>query len=233
MSDAPVIEPLPPDGPRRFPGYDVLSQTDSWDGTTLRAIQQRMAAGDEPLRFFTADEASVADALFDELLCQHSDPRVPVLALVDARLAEGKTDGWRYADMPEDGEAFRRTLAGLEADARQRFAARFAELSSGQRGELIQAVQDRDEPWHGLKPSHVWSLWTRYALSAFYSHPWALNEIGFGGPAYPRGYRVGGLDRREPDEVADAGPLAGPHPPWPAESAVPRQDFGHFPRKPR
>jgi hypothetical protein len=25
-------------------------------------------------------------------------------------------------------------------------------------------------------------------LAAFYSHPWAWNEIGFGGPAYPRGY---------------------------------------------
>ena len=28
----------------------------------------------------------------------------------------------------------------------------------------------------------------RYVAQAFYSHPWAWNEIGFGGPAYPRGY---------------------------------------------
>ena len=28
----------------------------------------------------------------------------------------------------------------------------------------------------------------RVVLSCFYSHPWAWNEIGFGGPAYPRGY---------------------------------------------
>jgi len=33
----------------------------------------------------------------------------------------------------------------------------------------------------------------RAVLAAFYSHPWAWNEIGFGGPAYPRGYmRLGG-----------------------------------------
>jgi hypothetical protein len=33
----------------------------------------------------------------------------------------------------------------------------------------------------------------RAALAAFYSHPWAWNEIGFGGPAYPRGFmRLGG-----------------------------------------
>ena len=43
----------------------------------------------------------------------------------------------------------------------------------------------------------------RYACAAFYSHPWAWNEIGFGGPAYPRGYKNLGFDRREPWEVAE------------------------------
>jgi hypothetical protein len=56
----------------------------------------------------------------------------------------------------------------------------------------------------------VWSLWTRYAASAFYAHPWAWNEIGFGGPAYPRGYKNLGLDRREPWEVPDAQPERDP-----------------------
>ena len=38
-------------------------------------------------------------------------------------------------------------------------------------------------------------------LAAFYSHPWAWNEIGFGGPAYPRGYmRLGPTSTREPFE---------------------------------
>ena len=43
----------------------------------------------------------------------------------------------------------------------------------------------------------------RGVLGAFYSHPWAWNEIGFGGPAYPRGYaRLGpgsaSIGRRRP-----------------------------------
>jgi hypothetical protein len=32
---------------------------------------------------------------------------VPVLDFIDARMAEGQTDGWRYEDMPEDGQARR------------------------------------------------------------------------------------------------------------------------------
>jgi hypothetical protein len=46
-------------------------------------------------------------------------------------------------------------------------------------------------------------MWIRYACVAYYSHPSAWNEIGFGGPAYPRGYKNLGLDRREPWEVRE------------------------------
>jgi hypothetical protein len=38
--------------------------------------------------------------------------------MVDARLAAGETDGWRYADMPEDGQARDETPGYLEKDAR-------------------------------------------------------------------------------------------------------------------
>jgi hypothetical protein len=37
--------------------------------------------------------------------------------MIDARLAAGETDGWRYEDMPEDGQAWRDTLAYLDEDA--------------------------------------------------------------------------------------------------------------------
>ena len=52
----------------------------------------------------------------------------------------------------------------------------------------------------------MWSLWTRYACTAFYSHPAAWDEIGFAGPAYPRGYKNIGIDKLEPFEVRDADP---------------------------
>jgi hypothetical protein len=47
----------------------------------------------------------------------------------------------------------------------------------------------------------------RYVVQAFYSHPWAWNEIGFGGPAYPRGYAAFGsphLGEREPWEGVES-----------------------------
>ena len=44
----------------------------------------------------------------------------------------------------------------------------------------------------------------RSVLAAFYSHPWAWNEIGFGGPAYPRGYARLGIGLGEAWEGAEA-----------------------------
>jgi Gluconate 2-dehydrogenase subunit 3 len=39
---------------------------------------------------------------------------------------------------------------------------------------------------------------------AYYAHPVAWSEIGFGGPASPRGYVRMGLNRRDPWEAVEA-----------------------------
>jgi hypothetical protein len=193
-----------PGGKGRFDGYDVLAQARHWDPVTRELVEGRLRGkgSGEPLRFFTSKEAEAARALVDLLLANHEEPRVPVLEAIDERLAEGRTDGWRYGDMPEDGEAWRQSLGYLDEDAVEAFGVPFSKASPDQQGELIQGVEDT-ECWHGLPGKHVWSLWTRYACAAFYAHPWAWNEIGFGGPAYPRGYKVLHPGWRKPWEVAE------------------------------
>ena len=190
----------------RFPGFGVLSQAPHWDEVTADLVTSR--TGTPPaIKFFTAAEEACAAALLDLLLDLHDEPRVPVLQMIDARLAAGETDGWRYADMPEDGQAWRDTLAYLDADAARRCGTTFAEAPPSDRADLVQTVQDQASgTWHGLSAKHVWSLWTRYACTAFYSHPSAWAEIGFPGPAYPRGYKNLGVDKPEPYEVRDAAP---------------------------
>ena len=133
------------------------------------------------------------------------------MEMIDARLADGQTDGWRYEDMPEDGQAWRDTLA-LPGRRRQgAVRRRVGRLRRRRAGSIIQAVQDLgSRDWHGLPAGQVWSLWTRYACTALYAHPAAWDEIGFSGPAYPRGYKNIGVDAREPFEVRDAKPARDP-----------------------
>ncbi len=194
----------------RFPGFDVLGQAGHWDRVTAEVVTAR--TGPFPaLKFFTGPEALCARALLDLLTGQQDEPAVPVLEMVDSRLAAGETDGWRYAGMPEDGQAWRDTLSYLDADAGLRCGTSFADAPVVDRMALVAAVQElKSADWHGLPAAQVWSLWTRYACTAFYSHPFAWAEIGFPGPAYPRGYKNAGVGKLEPFEVRDAKPAEDP-----------------------
>ena len=198
------------DGGGRYPGFSALAQAAHWDRVTAAVVQTRLGMPPD-VRFFTPEEEAAARTLFDLLLAQQGEPRVPVVNLVDARLAEEQTDGWHYDNMPRDGEAWRATLAALDREAHSRSGCTFARLEPEKQAGLLQDICNlHQELWHGLPADRVWSLWTRYACTAFYSHPLAWDEIGFAGPAYPRGYKNLGVDRLEPFEVRDVRPLADP-----------------------
>ena len=199
--------PTTPQGRGSFGDFDVLGQTRYWDETTQGVVLERLAPSAD-LAFFRGREIATARTLLDLLLGQDDEPKVPVLELVDTRLARGETDGWHYSEMPEDAEAWRSTLGWLDDDAGGDFVGRPTERQRA----LIQQVQDlgsAGQGWHDWPAKHTWSLWTRYACTAFYSHPWAWTEIGFGGPAYPRGYLALGVNKREKWEVRDRGEAEG------------------------
>jgi hypothetical protein len=180
----------------RYPDYDVLALAGHWDETTRKVVLERVSEV-PPLRFFDERQARTLGAFCDTVLAQDAEPRVPVLNMVDAKMHAGKLDGFRYHDMPEDPETWRRVAAGLDQEAGGDFAAlgedaRRAVISRFADGELEGGV------WDDLPPSKAWSVVMRGVLSEFYSHPWAWNEIGYGGPRYPRGYMRLGADRVEP-----------------------------------
>ena len=178
---------------QRFPGYDVTAREGDWDATTSAVVLRRLEPP-EPTRFFGKSEEAIVRQLLDRLLAQDNDPRVPVFEVIDQRLADRQGDGYRYEDMPEDPEAWRRSVAALESDAHAAVGICFADLDPQGQRDIIERVRLCEGEWHGLPAKRVFSLWMRYACGAFYAHPWAWNEIGFGGPAYPTGYKHLALD---------------------------------------
>ncbi|MDG3010843.1 gluconate 2-dehydrogenase subunit 3 family protein [Rhodococcus sp. D2-41] len=192
--------------PIRFPGFDALSAARTWDRATVEAIRSRVGApDDEGPDFFDDHRRATAQALLDRLLDQDDGHRVPVMPLIERRLAADATDGWHYRDMPQDPPAWLRTLDALDDDARGVNRRDFADCPSADQTAILRKVHESDD-WHGLPGAHAWNLWMRYALAALYSHPQAWNAMGFPGPAYPRGYKNLGIDAREGIEVADARP---------------------------
>ena len=190
----------------RYPDFDVLSEADAWDEETRRLVLGRIS--DVPTRrFFTESEWNTLVAFCDVELAQDSDPRIPVLAFVDQKLDAGRLDGFQYADMPDDRDTWRLVARGLDEAARNRGAPDYPAADAKLRlaiaddfagGHLTGGV------WDDLTVGRAFKVVTRAMLSAFYSHPWAWNEIGFAGPAYPRGYARMGVGMSESWEGAEA-----------------------------
>jgi hypothetical protein len=195
----------------RFPGYEVLSKRDSmsWNDPTRQAIDERLAIEDKPA-FFSDEDYRTLQALCDRILPQPEAVKVPLAAFIDRGLLEHGDTGTRYEPMPYDGECWKIGLAALNAEAQAIFGMRFCELESGDADALLKRCQAGtldNAAWGRVPPAmffHRRILWD--IPGAFYAHPSSWNEIGFGGPASPRGYVRMQANRRDPWEAAEAYP---------------------------
>ena len=170
-------------------------------------IDARLATPRMP-RFLTPTEWATADALCKRIV--PGEVEVPLVALLDAKLLADDGDGTRDDDMPYMREAWRIGLAALDADAGKHHGQRFAALGGSAQDALIDAMRTATEPggaWRSVSPSKFFEQRVLVDIPVlFYSLPQAWSEIGFGGPASPRGYvRLDG-DRRDAWEAAEATP---------------------------
>jgi Gluconate 2-dehydrogenase subunit 3 len=188
----------------RYPDYDVMDNAQNWDRATRAVIEQRLDVSG-PLSFFTAHEEPTLRALCDVTTAQYAEPRLPVAEMVDEKLAAGRLDGYRYAGMPPDPDTWRLVLRGLDETAVDRYGcATFAGCDPQAQEAIVAALATGSlsgGAWDQLDVARAFSVCMRAILAAFYSHPWAWNEIGYGGPAYPQGYmRLGPVGILEPHE---------------------------------
>jgi len=174
----------------RYPEYDVLTQAGHWDDVTRRVVLDRVE-NVPPIRFFSPAEVDTLKAFCDIATAQDEEPRIPVLSYVDEKLAGGTGDGFQYYDLPSDGETWRRVARGLDEEAVRRSYESFAAAPEDVQVYIVHdfsQAQLHGGTWETVNVGRAWKVVMRYVAQAFYSHPWAWNEIGFGGPAYPRGY---------------------------------------------
>lgn len=197
----------------RYPDYDVLAKRDlpSWNDVTREVVDARVARDPERHSFCNDAEWRNLKALCARIVPQPQDrPPPPVAALVDEKLAENAGDGFRPADLPPLREAWRKGLAALDREARREGVPRFADLEASAQDDLLRRVQAGEvaaAAWDGLPPAAFFKgRVLPDIVAAYYALPCAWNEIGFGGPASPRGYVRMTYDRRDPWEASEGRP---------------------------
>jgi hypothetical protein len=209
LTDPATGKPLAPrEQPGYYPGYQTLRQQKFWDEATRKVVLERVQH-QGAIRFFTEDEARTMLAVVDRILPQddrQEHRRIPILPALDRRLHLGKINGYRYEDMPSDREAYRIAARALELMAQRLRDRRFDQLPTLEQEKLLKSIHDGDpaearEEWQKMNVERFWTMLVGDVCSIYYAHPWAWDEIGYGGPAYPRGYMRLEDGEPEPYEV--------------------------------
>jgi hypothetical protein len=177
-----------------YADYDVLAKWDtpSWDDQTREVIRKRLAEIPER-RFFTEAEWQTLEAVCARLVPQpeRSTP-IPIGPWIDEKLYHNWGDGFRYDDMPPLRDAWRLGLEGIDQEGRRRFGADFRTLSGAAQDAVLRAIQTGDVSggvWDRLPPKRFFTtVLLKDVVGEYYAHPAAWSEVGFGGPASPRGY---------------------------------------------
>jgi hypothetical protein len=196
------LEPMAQPG--YYPGYRTLSQQKFWDEATREVVRRRVLDV-PPIRFFTPEAARTMGAVLDRVLPQDDrddEHRIPLLNMIDEKLHANRISGYRFADMPPYQESHRLGLQAIDAIARYLHLKPFVALDVREQEEVLKTIHDGEPPaghevWERMSVHRYWSQLLHDAAEAYYSHPYAWDEIGFGGPAYPRAYFR--LNRGEPE----------------------------------
>ena len=194
--------------PGYYPGYKTLGQKKFWDATTRAVVEERVG-NIPPIRFFSAEELPIISAICDRIMPQHDrlpQFRIPVLNSIDERLAKNEISGYRFEDMPDDRDAYRLGIQAIDLTARSKYEKSFPDLAPIEQDTILKSIHDGEKwsahgIWDRMSIDRFWHLLVQDCVAAYYAHPWAWDEIGYGGPAYPRAYTrlEGGLP--EPWEV--------------------------------
>lgn len=180
-------------------------------GREARGLLARRMIADDPdyrPRALTPRHLDTLRSLADRLLPQDGAGHIDLAARIDRDLADGRTDGWRPAKLPDDATAYRLGLSAL---------ADIWPHATADQDDLIRGIIDGDGidggPWQG-DIVRRWFEDVRNDLTRLWlAHPASLARVGYDGfatsgdQAEPAGYVALAAGRRDPWEPADLGEL--------------------------
>jgi hypothetical protein len=168
-----------------YPGYDVMVHREEWDEHTRHVIDKRMRRAQAP-RFFTPQEAADLRCALSRLLLEE-DPWLldKVLEHIDGTLTHGTGDGYRPEWQPPEAQFWRAGVA-LLGDG-------FAGKPPEWQDEQLRYLQEHHQEF--------FKALLKEAITGYCSLPPVWSFMGYGGPAFPRGYVRIELGLKDPWEA--------------------------------
>ncbi|WP_438445717.1 gluconate 2-dehydrogenase subunit 3 family protein [Gorillibacterium sp. sgz5001074] len=188
-----------------YPSYDVMKEKKEWDGHTRAIVTGRLQLRGE-LRFLTAVEAELIREIAS-LLVDDTDPEILeyVIRHVDQSLNQSPGEGQRQAGVPEAPVLVRMGLKAIEQESELTEGVSFMKLERKKQERMLKALSENRagsaKLWREVPQSAFFQKLLSWTVEAYCSHPLVWSGIGYGGPAYPRGYIRTQLGQLEPWEA--------------------------------
>ncbi|WP_248929500.1 gluconate 2-dehydrogenase subunit 3 family protein [Paenibacillus hamazuiensis] len=175
-----------------YPSYDVMSHAEHWDDHTQHIVTSRLIR-EKSYSFLTTVEAEILRAWCSKLVGDMRGEIIQyVLCHIDQTLSDGRGEGQRKPDVAPAPELIRKGLKAIDATCQSLHAKHFFELEDYMQQGLMKDISEGSaEPasiWASVPQQDLFKKLLNYTLEAYYSHPTVWSEIGYAGPAYPRGY---------------------------------------------
>jgi hypothetical protein len=181
--------PEPPSPHLRVPAaYDDLIASERVNSRLRQTLSERACADDPAYapQLLDAVELAILRAVFGRVV---PVPGLDLAARLDARLATGAGDGWRFMALPPDGDAYRAALRTLDAASRAAFDRPFVALGGDEQDALLTLAQKGELAVPDALGGHLDADRMRFwfedaradAARLYLAHPAALARIGFSG----------------------------------------------------
>ena len=159
-----------------------LIASDRTSGRTRRILSDRLKPNEGPPRCLTASQLGVLGALVGRILPGCGDAS-DLAGRIDATLAAGVGDGWRFATLPCDLDAWRLGLDTLAAPAVE-YAALSPDMQDRWLEKMAVGAAEFDgntSLLSGNQMKHWFEDVRAEAVRTWLSHPLAMARIGYDG----------------------------------------------------
>jgi hypothetical protein len=182
------------EGHLHYPDFDVMVQQEHWDPHTREIVKQRVQiTKPHDYQFFNEAEVETLYQLCSIMLADDRDFIMQyIIEHFDRQLRTDIGEAQRNKNVSKQSTLIRDGLQALNDHSKSTYGLKFVQLKFNSQRDMITQLSTNNLSLEAnmgeLSQKDFYKKILTEAVSAYYSHPTIWSEIGYAGPAYPRGY---------------------------------------------
>lgn len=175
-----------------YPDYNVLELMDEWDSHTREIVKKRLGPFSGPSSLSESETLLLKDIIKNITFDDRDEIINWVVAHIDQTINNEAGENQRKSGTPKIAVLIRTGLAAVDHLSKKEYSKGFCDLEPQRQSSIIGSLQlgtaAKVPEWSQVPPKEFFKKLASEIISAYYSHPIVWSDIGYGGPAYPRGY---------------------------------------------